>query len=63
LSDWNGEAVAGFGVEQVYRGLRGVARRSAFLVERGGTVSRAWSYEAAEVPDVDELLEAARTLT
>jgi len=36
LSDWNGEAIQGFGVEQVYRGMRGVAERSAFLVDGDG---------------------------
>ena len=63
LSDWNGEAIAAFGIEHEYRGLRGVARRTAFLVDRGGTVRRAWSYGADEVPDVDELLSAARALS
>ncbi len=60
LSDWNGEAVAAFGVEHEFRGLRGVAERSAFLVEADGTVRSAWRYAASEVPDVDELLAAAR---
>jgi peroxiredoxin len=62
LSDWNGDAVTGFGIEQTYRGLHGVARRSAFLVERGGTVRGAWSYDTDEVPDLDELLASARSL-
>ena len=32
LSDWNAEAVRGFGVSQDFRGLKDVAARSAFLV-------------------------------
>ncbi len=33
LSDWNGEAVRGFDVEQPdYRGMKGVPERSAFLI-------------------------------
>jgi glutaredoxin-dependent peroxiredoxin len=60
LSDWNGEATEGFGLAFDYRGLRAVSRRSAFLVDRGGVVRRAWSYETGEVPDVGELLSAAR---
>ena len=60
LSDWNAEATTGFGVAHDYRGHRDVARRSAFLVGEDGTVRRAWSYESAEVPDVEELLAAAR---
>src|SRR5919197_770761 len=37
LSDWNAEAVHGFGVTQDFRGLQDVAERSAFLVDHGGT--------------------------
>ena len=62
LSDWNGDAVEGFGVAHEYRGQRGVARRSAFLVGGDGTVRGAWSYDAGELPDVDELLSAAQAL-
>jgi peroxiredoxin len=62
LSDWNAEAVHGFGIAHEYRGLKDVAERSAFLVDRDGTVRGAWRYETAEVPDFDELLSAARAL-
>ena len=62
LSDWNGEAVRGFGIAHDYRGMRDVAERSAFLVDAGGTVRAAWRYESGEVPDFDELVEAARAL-
>jgi peroxiredoxin len=58
-----GEATAGFGVAQAdYGGMRGVAERSAFLIDGDGTVRGAWRYETGEVPDVDELLSAARAL-
>ena len=60
LSDWNGDAVEGFGVAHEFRGLRGVAERTAFVVDRSGTVRGAWRYESGEVPDFDVLLEAAR---
>ena len=62
LSDWNADAVRAFGVAHDFRGLRDVAVRSAFLVDPGGTVRRAWSYANDEVPDFDELLAAARAL-
>jgi peroxiredoxin Q/BCP len=62
LSDWNGEAVRGFGVAQEYRGMQDVAQRSAFLIDRKGEVRDAWSYETDVVPDFDELLAAARAL-
>jgi glutaredoxin-dependent peroxiredoxin len=62
LSDWNGEATEGFGLAHTYRGLAGVSRRSAFLVGTDGTVRGAWAYESGEVPEVEELLAAARRL-
>ena len=62
LSDWNAEAVHAFGVAHDFRGFKDVAERTAFLVDRDGTVRGAWRYETAEVPDFDELLSAARAL-
>jgi peroxiredoxin len=62
LSDWNAEAVHGFGVAQEYRGLNDVAERSAFLVDTDGVVRATWRYGTSEVPDLDELLAAARGL-
>src|SRR5919109_4640083 len=60
LSDWNGEAVKGFGIARGYRGMENVARRAAFLIDTGGTVRGAWAYEDGELPDFDELISAAR---
>jgi glutaredoxin-dependent peroxiredoxin len=60
LSDWNGEATRALRIGIEFRGLRDVAGRSAFLVDEGGTVRSAWRYGPGEVPDVDELLAAAR---
>ncbi len=62
LSDFNGDAIDGFGIARGFRGLGGVAERSAFLVDQGGTVRGAWRYGTSEVPDFDELLAAARSL-
>ena len=62
LSDWNAEATQGFGVAIDHRGLRDVSQRSAFLIDGSGTVRGAWGYEAAELPDFDELLDAANLL-
>ena len=62
LSDWNGDAVRGFDAAQDYRGMRDVAQRTAFLIDREGEVRGAWSYENDAVPDFDELLAAARAL-
>ena len=62
LSDWNGDAVRGFGVASDWNGMHDIAERSAFLVDAGGAVRGAWRYESSEVPDLDELLRAARQL-
>src|SRR3954451_11737277 len=62
LSDWNAEAVHGFGVAHDYRGLADVAERSAFLVDTDGVVRATWRYDTGEVPNMDELLVAARAL-
>jgi glutaredoxin-dependent peroxiredoxin len=62
LSDWNAEAVRAFGVARDYRGLRDVAQRSAFTIDREGVVRFARAYEDGELPDPDELLAASREL-
>jgi peroxiredoxin len=62
LSDWNGEAVHGFDIAKEHRGMRDVAERSAFLVDRDGIIRGAWLYETGQLPDFDELLSAARAL-
>ena len=62
LSDWNGEAVHAFGVAREFRAFRDVAERSAFIVDRDGVVRFARRYESSELPDFDELVEAARGL-
>ena len=63
VSDWNGEAVRAFGVASEWRGMKDIARRSAFLVGSDGIIRGTWLYEASEVPDFDVLLAAARSLS
>jgi peroxiredoxin len=60
LSDWNGALAKRFGAARAWRGMRGVPRRSAFLVGEDGTVRGSWRYEDSEVPDFDVPLAAAR---
>ena len=62
LSDWNADAVHGFGIAHEFRGLKDVAERSAFLVDEDGTVRGSWRYGTSEVPDLDALLAAAQAL-
>jgi peroxiredoxin len=61
LSDWNAEAVRGFGIAHERRGMQEVAKRSAFLIDVNGTIRGAWGFEPAELPDFDALLLAARS--
>ena len=62
LSDWNADATKGFGVAFDYRGMKDVSERSAFLIDREGTIRGAWRYATRELPDFDVLLAAARRL-
>ncbi len=62
LSDWNAEATHGFGVAFAYNGMRDVSQRTAFLIDVDGVIRGAWAYETSELPDLDELIAAARTL-
>jgi peroxiredoxin len=63
LSDWAGDAVRALGVARDYRGFADVAERSAFLVDGEGIIRGAWRYESSELPDFDEVLSAARSLS
>jgi peroxiredoxin len=62
LSDFNGEAVRGFGIGLEFRGFHDVARRSAFLIDAAGIVRNAWYYETGDVPDADEWIAACTAL-
>ena len=62
LSDFNGDATRTFGVAHEFRSLRDVSERTAFLIDRDGTVRGAWRYGTGEVPDFDALLAAASAL-
>ena len=60
LSDFNREAVEDYGVNNPdYFGLEDVAHRSAFVIDRGGTVVYSWMSEDADIlPDLDAVREA-----
>ena len=62
LSDWNGDAVRACDIACDIQGMRDAPVRSAFLIGRDGMIRQAWRYEPREVPDVEELLRAARSL-
>lgn len=62
LSDWNGEATRACGVAIEPLGMTDVSRRVVYLVDAGGTVRGAWSYQSFVAEDVDALLAEARAL-
>ena len=55
-------AVDAFDVAFENDGLRDTAERSAFLVGADGIIRRTWRFEVFELPNLDELLAAARSL-
>lgn len=64
LSDFNKEAAAAYGVlhEEIV-GLRGVAKRSVFVVDGHGRIAYAWvSDDPGVLPPFDEVAAAVRAL-
>lgn len=64
LSDFNKEAAAAYGVlQEDFFGLRGVAKRSVFVVDREGRISWSWqSDNPGTLPPFDEIVKAVREL-
>ena len=52
----------GFGIGIEHRGLREVARRCTYLVDRDGLILAVWDYETGDVPDVEVWLTTIRDL-
>ena len=62
LSDFNKEVSAQYGVLADAGPYKGVSQRSVFIVGRDGRVAWTWKAERG-LPDVDEVLEAARRVS
>lgn len=64
LSDFNKEAARDYGVlQEDFFGLRGVAKRSAFVVDGAGRIAYAWaSDDPGVLPPFEEVVEAVRAL-
>lgn len=64
LSDFNKDAARAYGVlEEDFFGLRGVAKRSAFVVDGGGRVAYAWtSDDPGVLPPFGDIQAAAKAL-
>jgi peroxiredoxin len=60
LSDWNREVSQAWGVAYTeWKGHRGVAKRSVFVVDRAGVVRYHWvTDDALQLPDIDEAVAA-----
>jgi len=65
LSDFNREVSGAYGVlNDDFFGMKGVANRSAFVVDVDGTVVYAWTSEDSDVmPPFDEIREAVSELS
>ncbi len=64
LSDFNREAATAFGVlVEDFFGLRGVAKRSVFVVDGAGVIRYSWASDDPSVlPPFDEVVRAVRAL-
>jgi glutaredoxin-dependent peroxiredoxin len=62
LSDWDREACAAYGVQyDVWKGHRGLAKRSVFVVDQDQIVRYRWvTDDALVLPDLDEAVEVLR---
>jgi len=67
LSDFNRHAVKAFGIEDPHfaaGALPGVAKRSVFVLDRGGLVRYRWVSDSPGVePNYDEVVEALRKVS
>lgn len=63
LSDWDREVCAAYGVQyDVWKGHRGLAKRSVFVIDTDGVVRYRWvTDDALVLPDLDEAVEVLRT--
>ena len=62
LSDWDRTVSAAYGVQyDVWKGHRGLAKRSVFVVDQDGIIRYRWvSDDALVLPDLDEAVAVLR---
>jgi len=62
LSDWEGMVAESYGVRyDVWKGHRGLAKRSLFVIDQAGTITYRWvTDDALVLPPLDELLAAVK---
>ena len=63
LSDWDRAVCAAYGVQyDVWKGHRGLAKRSVFVIDRDQVVRYRWvTDDALVLPDLDAVVDALRT--
>ena len=63
VSDFNKEAMTAYDVMyEDYWGLRGVAKRAAFVVDRAGVIRYAWVGDDSDLPDFETIREVVSGL-
>jgi peroxiredoxin len=64
LSDWDRRTSAAYGVQyDVWREHDGLAKRSLFVIDRGGIIRYRWVIDdALETPDIDVAIEVLDSL-
>jgi glutaredoxin-dependent peroxiredoxin len=60
LSDWEGTTCAAYGVRyDSWKGHKGLAKRSVFVMDRSGRITYTWSNDdALTLPGFDEVMDA-----
>ena len=60
LSDWEGATCAAYGVRyETWKGHKGLAKRSVFVIDRNGLITYAWSNDdALTLPEFEEVMDA-----
>jgi peroxiredoxin len=60
LSDWEGATCAAYGVRyETWKGHKGLAKRSVFVIDRNSLITYAWSNDdALTLPEFEEVMDA-----
>jgi peroxiredoxin len=60
LSDWEGATCTAYGVRyDTWKGHKGLAKRSVFVIDRDGYITYKWSNDdALTLPEFDEVMAA-----
>ncbi|HLY65349.1 MAG TPA: redoxin domain-containing protein [Chloroflexota bacterium] len=64
ISDFNKEVSRAYDSlnESLGNGMRGVAKRTVFVIDRDGTIRYKWESEGGSLPNNEEILEVIRKL-